>query len=120
MAPGRWHDRRRWAAPDADVEARWCRSSSIGDIGGLRLVMQTVRRPGLDNSSGAMCSVRAAVRRPIGARPSARMTSRLELDGKGGGAMRMACFSGGPDSGEGRLRGSEEEMRATVASDQMG
>jgi hypothetical protein len=32
----------------------------------------------------------------------------------------MACFSGGPDSGEGRLRSSEEEIRATVASDQMG
>jgi hypothetical protein len=83
-------------------------------------VMQTVRRPGPDNSSGAMCSVRAAVRRSIGARPGARTMSRLELDGKGGGAMRMACFSGGPDSGEGRLRSSEEDMRATVASDQMG
>jgi hypothetical protein len=36
------------------------------------------------------------------------------------GAMRMACFCGEPDSGEGRLRSSEEEMRSTVASDQMG
>jgi hypothetical protein len=34
--------------------------------------------------------------------------------------MRMACFSGGPDSGEGRHRSSEEEIRATVASDRMG
>jgi hypothetical protein len=26
MAPGRWRDRRRWAAPDANVETRrrWC------------------------------------------------------------------------------------------------
>jgi hypothetical protein len=83
-------------------------------------MMQTVRRPGLDNSSRATCLVRTAVRRPIGARPRARTMSRLELDGKRGSAMQMACFSGGLDSGEGRLRGSEEEMRATVASDQMG
>jgi hypothetical protein len=99
---------------------RWSRSSSVGGIGGLHSVMRTVRRSGLDNRSGATCSVRVAVRRPIGAWPSTRTMSRLELDGKGGSAMRMACFSGGPGSGEGRLRRSEEEMRATVASDQMG
>jgi hypothetical protein len=72
---------------------RWRRSSSVGGIDGLRSVMRMVRRSGLDSSSGATCSVRATVRRLIGAQPGTRTTSRLELNDKGGGAMQMACFS---------------------------
>jgi hypothetical protein len=51
MAPGRWRDRRRWAAPDADAEARRRRRNTLG---------LASRRLGRAWRSGALGMARAA------------------------------------------------------------